>query len=335
MIDNENMTILTFQQALDQATGNKHLLLGNGFSISCRPDLFLYDKIFNQADFSSLSVEAKELFGLMETSNFEDVMYAMKQAVKLIKLYHNGEQCERQTNLIEDAEKLKDILVKAIANNHPTLPSEISNTEYEKCLVFLNNFKNIYTLNYDLLLYWTRMYGLSNKKIKFDDGFRKADGEEYIVWDLGNNYHQNTFFLHGALHLFDKGSELEKYTWSNTGIRLINQIRTELNNDKFPLFVSEDETQNKMKKIMHHAYLSKCLRSLSSISGSLFIHGHSFAANDLHIINMIPESGIKKLFVSIYGNDQALIQRVEAFAFKNYKELEVKLYDSESAQVWR
>jgi|GEM_PF-1846036 len=47
-------SILSYADVLTKAAHPRHLLLGNGFSISCRPDLFRYDKLFDRADFSSL-----------------------------------------------------------------------------------------------------------------------------------------------------------------------------------------------------------------------------------------------------------------------------------------
>jgi hypothetical protein len=86
------------------------------------------------------------------------------------------------------------------------------------------------------------------------------------------------WFLHGALHVFDSGTEIQKYTWKNTGVRLIDQIRDALSRDYFPLFVSEGTSDEKYEKIRHNDYLAKGYRSFSQITGDLFIYGHSLAA---------------------------------------------------------
>ena len=50
MIDN----IITFQEAIEKCEGQgKHILLGNGFSIACKKDIFLYEKLFETADFKN------------------------------------------------------------------------------------------------------------------------------------------------------------------------------------------------------------------------------------------------------------------------------------------
>ena len=46
------MELLTFDEAVKRTDGQKrHLILGkNGFSIACKPNIFHYDTLYNQAD---------------------------------------------------------------------------------------------------------------------------------------------------------------------------------------------------------------------------------------------------------------------------------------------
>lgn len=211
---------------------------------------------------------------------------------------------------------------------------------------FLDNFQNIYTLNYDLLLYWVIMhYNESNKQIRYDDGFRTPDTgkAEYVTWDIEKTNKQNIFYLHGALHIFDQGSELQKYTWLNTGIKLIEQVRNALDNDFFPVFVSEGTSVEKKEKIVHSNYLSRGFRSFSAIGNSLFIYGHSLADNDDHILHLIPKGKISKLFVSIYGDpdsedNKKIIQKAKALQENRNIEknpLQIYFYDATSVKIWR
>ena len=67
-----------------------------------------------------------------------------------------------------------------------------------------------------------------------DDGFRKPPYDykvDYVTWDPGQSHDRNVWYLHGALHVFDTGIEIQKYTWVNTGIRLIEQVRDALSRD--------------------------------------------------------------------------------------------------------
>ena len=84
-------------------------------------------------------------------------------------------------------------------------------------------------MNYDLLLYWALMHEEDDPDeliaLNHDDGFRK-DQEDYdapyVEWQgEGAAHGQNIHYLHGALHLFDAGYHLQKYTWVNTGKALV------------------------------------------------------------------------------------------------------------------
>lgn len=345
--------ILNFNDVLKiSGTTKRHLLLGNGFSIAWKPNIFQYGSLIEQADFSSLSADYKTIFGILKTQDFEQVIKALRDASLLVQVYKTSDP-KLSEQLSKDSELLKDILVKTIASHHPNYPSEIQEKEYHACKTFLSNFINghIFTFNYDLLLYWVLMHGETSKhSIPCDDGFRKAGPEEdYVIWDSYNT--QNVYYLHGALHLFDKGAELEKFTWINTGIKLMDQVRSALNENKYPLVVTEGSSEQKLTRIMHSGYLHKGLRSFESVGGDLFIYGHSLTDNDDHFINLIPSSNINRLFVSIHDptapnkhnskfnklNELVIIRRQIIKKFKKSKkiELEIYYYDADSANVWR
>ena len=57
---------------------------------------------------------------------------------------------------------IKEVLVETVARNHPANPGALSNNELWACRKFLKPFLHdkdghVFTLNYDLLLYWTLM----------------------------------------------------------------------------------------------------------------------------------------------------------------------------------
>jgi len=340
-------TILPFQDALGLATScttkKTHLLMGNGFSIACKPNIFQYGSLFEKANFDDLSPHAKDAFAALGTTDFEVVMQALRNAAALIDLYAGaGKKLSRQ--LVEDAEGLREVLVQTIAHHHPGGPSNVTDEQFAACRNFLSNFDRLYTLNYDLLLYWTLMHDESEIELEADDGFRAAEDpdEDYVTWEVENTHHQKVFYLHGALHLFDAGHELKKYTWSRTGVRLIEQIRTALKDNLYPLIVAEGESEGKVRRIGHCGYLHRGLRSFKEISGSLFLFGHSLADNDQHITKSINKNRkLERLFVSIFGDpstpdNKYIIQRANALAINQdrKKPLDVVFYDAASAKVW-
>lgn len=360
--------LITFQDAINETEGKKrHLILGNGFSIACRPDIFRYDTLYNQADFSNC-LHVEEVFQELNTHDFEVVINALERAAQIAPIYGGEQDLVDQFN--EDALSLKHLLVDTVANNHPARPNDISDEEFKQCRKFLSYFLNddicercsIYTLNYDLLLYWSFMHKEEDDdpqkiELKFNDGFNhdflgfEEDSQEArfapdVTWQGETQSHQqNIHYLHGALHLYDEGSDLRKYTWKESGVALTEQARFSIENGFFPLFVSEGSTDKKLDKIVHSAYLHKAYRSFVSntkVKGaSFFTYGYSFSENDDHISRRIGEGKCKALYVGIYGDidsevNKEVVKRVEALKSKRSKRynLDIKYYDADTAEVW-
>ncbi len=338
------LQIHSFEECLSLAGAKKHILLGNGFSIALKPDIFSYGSLYSKADFSTVP-HAAEVFNALATQDFEAVIRLLVDMAKVLKCYD-----DTSPGLVEQIEKdsaaIKTILAEAIARNHPDRPYDIKNEQYAACRAFLSHFEHIYTLNYDVLLYWALMHDeVDELHIRCDDGFRHPEGNEdapYVSWQDSNS--PTVHFLHGALHIFDAGHEITKYTWSKTDIPIVDQVRSALDEEKYPVFVAEGHSRDKLDKIMHSAYLHKALRSFSSISGSLFVFGHSFDDNDDHVLSKIPQGRITELFVGLYGDpnsesNKAIIAK--AFSFTDLRagiprknKLSVRFFDVGTAKVW-
>lgn len=366
--------MISFAEALALTEGcRRYLLLGNGFSISLFPDCFAYASLFQEAKDQGLLAKAPPLedaFAALGTIDFESVMEALKAAVKLAVVY--GSDAAATAKMADHAELLKDILVEAIAGRHPSRPNEITEDQYENCRAFLaqfigvdrdNRVGKIFSLNYDLLLYWTVLHDIVNvdwtdgnlafnadQTLSNDDGFRAPEDDydaEYVAWEQFHASHgQSITYLHGALHLFERGPELAKLCWERAGNNpLMDQIREALDNDRYPMFVSEGTSAFKMKRINKSAYLSKALRSFSSCcdvkSGALFIIGHSLADNDDHILKRVKKGKIGQLYVSIFGDpdspeNKIVIAKAQSLADGRPERapLEIEFIDANSLHVW-
>jgi Domain of unknown function (DUF4917) len=234
-------TVTTFDDAMKAIPkdGKCHLLLGNGFSIALKPDIFSYDSLYKNADFSAIP-HVPKVFGALNTQDFEIVIRQLQDAAIILGVY--DPKLDSLTNkLKKDAGAIKDALVSAVARRHPSRPYDISQDQYSACRTFLKRFNNIYTLNYDVLLYWALMQReVDPPGLEADDGFRHPEqGHDlpYVSWQQANS--ASVHYLHGALHLFDQGSEVIKYTWSKTDVAIVDQIRQALDDNKYPLFVAE------------------------------------------------------------------------------------------------
>lgn len=344
------MSLATFSEAIASVPSDqkKHLLLGNGYSQACRKDIFAYGSLLDKADFSKLSKTAKDAFSALSTTDFEAVIRTLKDAAKLVKLYGSTEKTLLAA-LTDDAKKLKNLLVETISQHHPADPSNLSDSEFRHGRAFVRNFKNVYTLNYDLLLYWTLMHDFEDEtpaeEIIFDDGFRHPDGADgtatYVSWEVENSNKQNVYYLHGALHLFESDTELQKFTWTRTGVKLMDQINESLDKEAYPLIVAEGTSDQKMKRIMKSGYLQRGLKSLASITGNLFVYGMSMSDNDEHILRRVEKSKVETLWVGVYGDpdskdNKAMMARASALGGKRAAKspLTVKFYDASTAKVW-
>jgi hypothetical protein len=342
---------ILFEGAMKAIRGasHVHLLLGNGFSIALKPDIFSYASLFENADFSA-APEVKSLFGILGTQDFEVAIRHLQDAIKVLSVYR-PDMKNLLGKLEKDAGAVKDALVSAIAKRHPDRPYDITKEQYAACRSFLRRFKHIYTLNYDVLLYWTLMQDeVDGVDLKPDDGFRHPQEDPdlpYVSWQQGQS--ATVHYLHGALHLFDQGTEIIKYTWSKTDTAIVDQIRAALDEDKYPLFVAEGSSKSKVERILHNAYLHKALRSFESCcvsaKNAIVIFGHSLDANDMHVLRCISAGAVSDLLVGLYGDpasprNKAVVARAEELIalrtdLRGRKvPLKVTYYKAESAKVW-
>jgi len=344
------MIVRSFEQAIESIDGakNKHLLLGNGFSISLKPDIFSYGSLFENADFST-APHIPALFQALGTNDFEIVINYLQNAAKVVEVYRPN-LIRLAESLRRDAEAIKDALVAAVARRHPDRPYDIAPGQYAACRAFLNRFDHIFTLNYDVLLYWALMQTeVDSLRLRPDDGFRHPEDDPdlpYVSWQQSQT--ATVSYLHGALHLFDRGDEITKYTWSKTEKAIVDQIREALDEDRFPLFVSEGSSKSKKQRILHNAYLHKALRSFEACcnpaGNAIIIFGHSLASNDAHVLRCIAAGAAQNLLVGLYGDSDSppnreAIRNAEKIADRRLRlrpraPLSITFYDAATARLW-
>ncbi len=322
--------MLTFKQSIEllDEDENISILLGNGFSQAWDSDIFNYANLLEGADFDDREHILRPLFAKIDTYDFEIIMKQLVSAIKVLEVYETDEELIR--NIADDKAILKDALIKAISTTHPDSSGSVSVEEYKFVRKFLSIFKEVYTLNYDLLFYWARNQTDIGDSYSTDDGFRGGQ-----LWE-GYDTNQNVYFLHGALHIYDDGTNIKKHTYDN-GITIIEQVRHNLDCGNFPLFVSEPTHIKKKHKIEHNPYLSYCYRALGQLKNVLFIYGHSFDENDKHIFDQIKKSKVKKIFVSIFGDENSDANtrtKANALAYLGGSRTKVEFYQAESTQIW-
>ena len=339
-------------KASEAAGGKRHILFGNGFSIGAH-DKFRYGTLYEQVLSAGLPSHVEALFGRYGTTNFEEVLRMLNEGQWLSNHYRLT-QSDPELDMEKDYLIVKQSLVQSISENHPAFPAELAGGMLDSALVFLQRFNNVFTTNYDLLPYWASLH---DDTFPFSDGFGRefdTDHRYCVFLPTGTNDPQ-VYFLHGALHLYAAEGEVRKMVWNTTGEPLMDQVKESLDNERYPLIVSEGDSVRKLERIESSSYLSHCARRFQNIQGNLFIYGSSLSEQDDHIIEWIGKNTtLPRIFVGIHGDlttesGVALVDRVQKLQQLRQKildtgssgrrfrreSLDVAFYQSETADVWQ
>ena len=343
--------ILTYKDVLNNLSQKRFLLIGNGFSMSYDFERFSFKSLLESAVNSNLIDKKSPLYDIFidfATKDFEEVVKLLENSVKVAEKYGAISDKNREI-ILKDSKNLKKHLVEIITNNHPQNINEVSYEEFQYSTKFIKEYNKVFTLNYDLLLYWTTIklkYFIDQKKVNNSilvpkDGFGKSrKGKDYIVFS-NDNSSQEIYYLHGALHIFDNKSSIVKNTYSKTEIPLKEQTLRNLEKDIYPIFVSEGTSEQKKTKIIHNAYLNHCYKNLASLgtghkNSSLVIFGTLLKENDAHIREAILKNRVKNIYFGVGSKEE--IEQLQLFKseLEDAKQSKnVYFYDYRTVKVWR
>ncbi|WP_194944437.1 DUF4917 family protein [Aeromicrobium yanjiei] len=331
----------TFGEALvsDPDPSHRSVLLGNGFSRAFS-DNFAYSRLRDKAQMPKLSVPKTKLFERANSDDFETVMDQLRQAARLVRLYEGrGSRLERA--LRADERVVKHGLVDAIRLIHPTSAFAVEDAKYSAARDFLSNFNRIFTVNYDLLLYWT-LQQTSSASVTRLDGFRRPGGGALRWARPMSKPRQTVFWLHGGVHLFVRDRKVHKLEVG--GGNLLDQLAWNLRQGEVPLVVTEGSTGDKIDRIGRSAYLSYCHERLRSLRGTLFIHGLALSPNDDHLIDALGDEGckVKTVYVGLHGAPSQTRSAVKSRASEiadrraaaSGPPVKIRFYQAETANVW-
>jgi hypothetical protein len=134
-------------------------------------------------------------------------------------------------------------------------------SERARAARFLKKFNNVFTVYYDLPLYWIMAVDL---KDDFDDGFR---GHTQLTWRT-DGVEQNVFYLHGALHIWDEWESVRE-VYCKAGENFLGNVANNFHKNRYPLFISEDSSKQKRARIRESAYLGFGYQALRTSSEPL------------------------------------------------------------------
>jgi hypothetical protein len=311
------------------------------------PAIFSYNALhdfISKQDDKDLST----ILRVIETRNFEIIMQQLDNFSAIITAF--GGDTKLKERLDAASAKLRMSLLEAVKALHPEHVFKIPEEQSKSCSyflkVFLDSGGNIYSTNYDLLLYWVLM---RNSIIKHTDGCGREleNPGEYVspeeqMWSelIWGKYRdeQNVFYLHGALPFFDNGVAVTKEEYDEYKY-LLQKISARMEKGEYPIFVTAGDGQQKLNHIMHNQYLSYCYDSFCRAEGSLVTFGFNFGPNDEHIIDAINRAAkhgkkapakLWSVYIGVYSDeDKKHIEQI-AGRFK----CKLHIYDAKTAHVW-
>lgn len=316
------------------------LIIGNGASMA----------LHSKFGFSSLKEEAEKLelfnhdisklFNEFETSDFELILRLVWHA----KLINEKLQIEdKKTN--EAYENIKNALIQVVREVHCSrdhIADQLPQLyEFTKC------FSTIVSLNYDLLLYWIRMYGndlkINNDGHIFKDcfigGVFNHDWEKFQKPYRSEKAITLTFYQHGSLAIFRDIFDTEKKLKALEDSKLLDTITQHWTDDKIPLFVAEGTGEKKKESIKTSPYLStvfyEVLPSLIKDKTNLVIYGWGMGKQESHLVDQIFKHKLSgKIAISTYSKDQSECHRIYTEINKLAPQVEVEFFDSQSSGCW-
>lgn len=344
------MKMMSFEEVIMYLHTKKRpysLLMGNGFSMAYDREIFSYNALYNFL-ISKDDLLIKKLFNVIKTKNFELVMQQLDTTLALLEAF--GSDSELQEKIRSASKKLKDGLLSSIHQLHPEHVYKIPEEKMIACAEFLSLFikskGHIFSTNYDMLLYWVLMrQHIENatdgfgREIENMDEFLRGETPEYshLVWGP-NVENQNIHYLHGALHIFDSGINIEKEQYDQSNF-LLEKIKKRLDRGSYPIFVTAGNGDDKLSHIRHNRYLSYCFDQLSSLDGSLITFGFNFGEYDEHIIEAINKAThaqnktppkLWSIYIGVYSEKDA--EHIRSIQSKFHAK--VKIFDAKTVKAW-
>ena len=250
-------------------------------------------------------------------------MEKVSSSSRIVRCLKDCNQVSKRLNTISS--ELRTGIIEAVNNLQPSTIYEIEDTKRDKAAEKLSLFDKVFTVNYDLLLYWIIIHSNvhpSKGKYwkKWVDGFAHQLSQNFVkgVQDVKvgrwlSKYiskGQNVFFLHGAVHLFEDSQrdnifkvKYRKPDKEKQGVKVLDQVNRLIENKYYPTFIAEGEYAQKRAEIYKCDYLKACFEALESLTGNLVTFGWGITEPDLHIIDQLFKSDLSEIYVGIFKGD--------------------------------
>jgi hypothetical protein len=342
--------LLTFDellQRLKDTPEQKSLLVGNGLSMSLKPEFSDFDLL--RASGILQDARLQKLCDYLKTHSIENVMSMLRDLQWLTEFYQENLSLESlRGRAQQDLDRIREMFVRAVKEVHPSTAAELAEPWRTSCSHFIRRFDKIFTTNYDLLLYWVvqgfnSLYGEKG----FRDGFGPVPRSELLLFQdfRAGQFLKEIWYLHGALHIFPFHGLATK-TSTNGRDYLLDSIDAEMKERGLPLIVMDGSGKKKEETINGNQYLRFCRDRFKGVSGLLVSYGYGFGKADAHICDWIASNAyLSEVIVGLYlkdSFDSARIQEVfaeiqESRRLKQIAPLTINYFDTskafESAQL--
>lgn len=267
------------------------LLIGNGMSINIW-SRFAYQRLLEQAN---LTPAAAQLFADLNTSNFELVLEGLWHAERVL------DALKQPNQVVKDFyAHVQEALFEAVRNVHIPWNSLPTRT-LARIAAVLDQHQLVFTLNYDLLTYWSVMDTTSPTYI---GDYFWSTGSCFDPYDCGlAPGRTGLLYLHGGVHLWQETATgiTGKWTQGSQGNLLSNLANSfHANPDLQPLMVSEGTSAQKMGIIRRSEYLSFALRELAADTSNTVIFGADFGSQDDHVVAAIRAGRRRNIAISVF-----------------------------------
>lgn len=333
-----------------------NLLVGNGGSIAISRN-FSYSSLYEYAKRKELlKPEAVEIFDKFQKKyrDFERVLFSLWQAD-----YINGRfkvEKKESEKVRSGYVKIRRSLIDAVKDIHPEfaeLQSDLANVGR-----FITQFDNVFSLNYDLTLYWASLSINDSNRNRIKDCFTQpvthGSNQKTKTFafnddtdDLREPYSINSkatllFYPHGNLIIYQTRATREEKKIGASADLLLSKI-TDMwsNNDGNPVFICEGSSESKLSSISASKYLTHVFqKELPRHSDSLTIYGWGMGEQDVHIMEQLKAAKYKRVAVSIFTGDKS--ERSLADEIRGIKQKlsdvvppdKIVFFDSTSSGCW-
>lgn len=306
------------------------LLLGNGASMAIHT-AFGYKSLYEAAQENGhLTPDVARVFEAFKVHDFELVLRRLWHAKVVNEALgiHGGR--------VEQAYlQVRNSLISTVRDVHITHDEAVPHLTpiYE----FMQNFKTVVSLNYDLIVYWAAMHSQDKIGNWFKDCFMRGEFDE--DWESKRAPYRAAgttlfFYPHGNLALARGLDDIEFKIAKNGQDLLTRVLDVWQKGEGVPLFVCEGTSDYKVKAIAGSSYLQRVAREvMPKIGESLVIYGWGIADQEAHILQRLARANCKRVAVSVYKKNAEFIHHAEE-KLRIAGVAEILFFDSQSPGCW-